>query len=48
MLIIEKSISLILGKDPTQGLDELILTAEKEYAINFSDQHKKFFFKFAL
>ena len=42
-----KKYVLILGKDPMRGLDEPILTAEKEYAINFSEQHKKSFFKFA-
>ena len=33
---------LILGKGPTQGLDDTTLTAEKEYAINFSGQYKKY------
>ena len=33
---------LILGKDPVQVLDDTTLTAEKEYAINFSEQKKKF------
>ena len=32
---------LILGKDPTQGFDDTTLTAEKEHAINFSEQHKE-------
>ena len=32
----------ILGKGPTQGLDDTTLTAEKEYAINYSEQQKKF------
>ena len=27
---------LILGKDPTQGLDDTVLTAEAQYSINFS------------
>ena len=27
---------LILGKGPTQGLDNTILTAEAEYSVNFS------------
>ena len=31
----------ILGKGSTQGLENTTLTAEKEYAINFSEQHKK-------
>ena len=34
---------LILGKAPMQGLDDTTLTAEKEYAINFSEKQKKFF-----
>ena len=33
---------LILGKVPMQGLDDTTLTAEKEYYINFTEQHKKF------
>ena len=33
---------LILGKNLTQGLDDITLIAEKEYAIKFSDQDKKF------
>ena len=28
---------LILGKDPTQGLGEHSLTAEKMYSVNFTD-----------
>ena len=32
---------LILGKGPTQGLDENSLTAEKMYSINFSATEKK-------
>ena len=39
---------LILGKGPTQGLDENSLTAEKMYSINFSATEKKKFFKLAL
>ena len=27
---------LILGKGPTQGLDDSMLTAEAQYSINFS------------
>ena len=34
---------LILGKSPTQGLDNTTLTAEAEYSINFSRSHRKFF-----
>ena len=33
---------LILVKGPTQGLDDTTLAVEKEYAINFSEQQKKF------
>ena len=44
----KKKYILILGKGPTQGLDDTTLTAEKEYAINFSEQQEKFCFKFAL
>ena len=32
---------LILGKDPTQGLDDTTLTAERGYSINFAEQSKK-------
>ena len=41
MLIIKKEI-LIIGEGPMQGLDKTTLTAEKEYAISFSDQQKNF------
>ena len=33
--------TLILGKGPTQGVDEHSLTAEKMYSINFTDHRKK-------
>ena len=33
---------LILGKGPTQGLDDATLTAEKMYSINFTEHNKKF------
>ena len=33
---------LILGKGPMQILDDTTFTAEKEYAITFTEQHKKF------
>ena len=39
---------LILDKAPTQGLGDTTLTAEKKYALKFSEQHKKFCFKLAL
>ena len=32
---------LILGKVLTQKLDDTKLTAEKEYAITFTEQHQK-------
>ena len=38
----EKDI-LIFGKDPTQGLGEHSLTAEKMYLVNFLDHIKKYF-----
>ena len=33
---------LILGKASTQGLDDIPLTTEEKYFINFSEQQKKF------
>ena len=33
---------LILGKAPTDGLNDTTLTAEKRYSINFNDQQKIF------
>ena len=33
---------LIFPKSPTQGLYETTLYVEKEYSINFSEQHRKF------
>ena len=36
----EKKYILILGKRLTQGLDDTALTAEKEYAIHFSEQQE--------
>ena len=42
MLIIEKKYFQIFVKGLAQGLDNTALTAEKEYAINFSEQQKKF------
>ena len=32
----------VLGKGATQGLEDIGLAAEKEYAINFSEQQKTF------
>ena len=37
----EKDI-LILGRGPTQGLDDTTLTAKTEYSINFAEKGKKF------
>ena len=34
---------LILDKVPTGGLDDITLTAEKEYFLNFTEQKKGFF-----
>ena len=36
----KKKYILILGKGATNGLDDIILTAEKEYSINFTEQQK--------
>ena len=33
---------LILGKGPTQGIDDTTLTAEAEYSINLSRSNRKF------
>ena len=33
---------LVLGKGPTQGLDDTTITAEAEYSINFSRSQRKF------
>ena len=33
---------LILGKGPTQGLDDTTLTAEAQYSINFSISNRKY------
>ena len=43
MLTIGKKDILILVKGPSQGLDDTTLTAEKEYSINFNEQHKEFY-----
>ena len=34
--------TLILGKGPTQGLDDTTLTADAKYSINFLRSNKKF------
>ena len=33
---------LILGKEPTQGLDDTTLTAKAKYPINFTQSGKRF------
>ena len=33
---------LILGEGPTQGLDDMTLTAEAKYTINFTKPNKRF------
>ena len=38
----EKQYILILGKGPIEGLDNTILNAEKEYAINFVSNKRNF------
>ena len=45
-MIIENKEIFIIGKGPTQGLENTKMTAEKEYAINFSEQQKKFCISF--
>ena len=39
----KKKYILILGFDPTQRLDDITLTAEAQYSINFSRSNKKFY-----
>ena len=34
--------NLILGKGPTQGLDDIVLTAEPEYSISFPRSNRKY------
>ena len=41
ILIIRKKDILILGKGPTQGLDDTMLTAETQYSINFPRSNRK-------
>ena len=38
----KKKYIYILGKSPTQGLDDAMLTAEAQYSINFSRSNWKF------
>ena len=37
----KKKDTLILGKGPTNGLDDTTLTAKKEYSTNFTEQQTK-------
>ena len=37
----KKSDILILGKDPTQGVDDTTFTAEAQYSVNFSRSNRK-------
>ena len=39
---------LILGEEPTQRLDDITLTAEARYSINFAQSEKKICIKFKL
>ena len=41
MLIKKKNI-LVLGEDPTQGLDDTTIKAEAKYPMNFRDSGKRF------
>ena len=38
----KKNDILILGNGPTNSLDDTMMTKEKEYFINFTEQQKKF------
>ena len=38
----KKKDTIVLGEDPTHGLDGTTLTAEKKYLINFTKNNKKF------
>ena len=38
----KKTYILIIGKGPTQGLDDTSLTAEAESSFDFSRSHRKF------
>ena len=33
---------LVVDKGPANGLDKIMLTAKKEYAINFTEEQNKF------
>ena len=38
----KKKYVLILGEGPIQALDEITMTAEKRYSVNFTLSRKKF------
>ena len=41
MFIIKRNI-FVLGKGPKQGLDDIAITAEAKYPINFTESVKRF------
>ena len=41
-MLITKLCILILGEDPTQGLGDTTMTAEKKYWIDFTETRNKF------
>lgn len=47
MFITKKDI-LVIGKDPTQGLNEITITAKAKYSINFTIPGRRFCVKSAL
>ena len=40
-MVIKKDV-LVLGEDPTQGLDNTKITAEAKYLVDFTDSGKRF------
>ena len=44
-MIIKKKDILILGEGPRQGFDDITLTAEAKYPINFTQSGKRFVFR---
>ena len=47
-IFITKKDILIIGKDPTQGLNEITITAKAKYPINFTIPGRRFCVKSAL
>ena len=39
---------IYLDEGPTDNLDDTTLTAEEKYSVNFTEQQKKFYYKFPL